>query len=148
MPKALVMLIVVIAGGAVAISRDDTDSNVPASTAQEPRAVVTDEKTTAGDVAYKDGIYATTGNYVSPGGPETIDVTLTVEGGTIVEASVVGNAVNPGSKKFQGMFVEGYREYVVGRELSGLSLPVVSGSSLTTKGFNDALEDIRAQAGA
>lgn len=145
-PKVIVLLAVLVAGGTVAYFQNKKTPELAGGLTPTPDAAAQDSKTGAAEVPYNDGVYATTGNYTSPGGPETIDVTLTVTGGVITDASVVGNAVNPGSKKFQGQFIGGYKEFVIGKELSGLSLSVVSGSSLTPKGFNDALEDIRSQA--
>lgn len=145
-PKLIVLLAVLATGGAVAYFQNKKAPELALAPTPDADASATDEKAQADASAYKDGVYTTTGNYTSPGGPETIDVTLTVEDGVIVDASVVSNAENPGSKMFQGKFIEGYKEFVIGQELADLSLSVVSGSSLTPKGFNDALEDIRTQA--
>lgn len=95
---------------------------------------------------YKNGIYSTTGNYASPAGPESIDVTLTVAGDVVTAASVKANATNPVSSKFQAKFVDGYASVVVGKKLADLSLSKVSGASLTTNGFNEALEELKTQA--
>lgn len=145
MPKVIVLLAVLVAGGAVAYFQNKKAPELAQTLTPTPDASAADEKTVA-EAAYKNGVYTTTGNYTSPGGPETIDVTVTVEDGVIVDATVVGNAENPGSKMFQEKFIGGYKEFVIGKDLADLSLAIVSGSSLTPKGFNDALEDIRTQA--
>ena len=95
---------------------------------------------------FKDGKYESMGNYVSPAGPEQIDVALTVRGGVVVEAEVTPQATKPMSQKFQGIFKDNYKQYVIGKKIADLSLTKVSGSSLTPKGFNEALEKIRTQA--
>ncbi len=91
------------------------------------------------------GVYSAIGDYTAPSGPESIDVTLTVVGGMIVEANVDSNTQNPISKKFQMQFIAAYRSFVVGKKIADLELTTVAGSSLTPKGFNDALADIRTQ---
>lgn len=170
-PKLGVLLAVVAAGGAVAFFQSKTASEASVVSPEGSGVTVSAVKTSLGnsgvtvtevktsmsgsgaivtevvaEEAYKDGVYSTTGDYASPAGPETIDVTLTIAGGIVTEATVVANAVNPVSQKMQGQFVEGYKEFVVGKSLADLELAKVSGSSLTPKGFNEALAEIRVQA--
>lgn len=95
---------------------------------------------------YKDGTYSATGSYTSPAGGETVDISLTIKDDKIVAATFKGNATNPGSKMWQGKFSEGYSSVVVGKSISELALTVVNGSSLTPKGFMDAVADIKAEA--
>ncbi len=96
--------------------------------------------------SYKDGSYTAQGGYVSPAGQEKVDVTLVLTDGKVSEAQFVATSENPISKKLQGQFDQGYKELVVGKSLDELSLTVVNGSSLTPKGFMDAVEKIKAQA--
>lgn len=98
------------------------------------------------EVRYKDGEYKQEGAYVSPGGAEQIDVDLTLKGGVVTDVAVTSKAVNPKSKFMQGVFIENYKPLVVGKNLKDLNLSKVAGSSLTPKGFNDAIEKIKAQA--
>ncbi len=191
LPKFLVLLAVIVAGGVGAYLQKQSDSSdskaapdlavtgIKSSDGEPVTAVVTPDNeseqddtttdasstvasispapstslttTTASTTApttseYTNGTYSAIGDYTSPGGPETVDVTLTVVNGLVVDATVEGNAVNPISKKFQAQFIAGYRGFVVGKMISSLSLTTVSGSSLTPKGFNDAVSDIRTQA--
>lgn len=95
---------------------------------------------------YKNGTYSVTGNYVSPGGPRELNVTITLTDGLITQAETVGTATDATSKRFQGEFVENFKPMVVGKNIDGIVLTKVSGSSLTPKGFNDALEKIKAEA--
>jgi hypothetical protein len=103
-------------------------------------------KTTENSSTYKDGEYMVTGNYVSPGGPREIDVILTLTGGVISAASVEVKAEDATSIRFQEEFVANYKPMVIGKSISDLSLTKVSGSSLTPKGFNDAIEKIKMEA--
>lgn len=95
---------------------------------------------------YTDGTYSATGSYVSPAGEETVDVSITLEGGVITATEFTGNATNEKSINFQGLFASGYQDQVIGKRVDEVALDKVSGSSLTPKGFNDALDQIRTQA--
>lgn len=98
------------------------------------------------NVTYNNGQYVAKGEYISPGGQETIEVTIKIEGNVVVDSSVESKAVLPASKKFQKEFIDNYKDLVVGRNISDLNLDKVAGSSLTPKGFNDALKKIKKQA--
>jgi hypothetical protein len=95
---------------------------------------------------YKDGTYTVVGNYISPGGPESVEVTLTLASDVVVDASVVAQATRPASVNWQGAFIGGYKEYVIGKNIDEITVDKVSGSSLTPKGFNDAVVKIKAEA--
>ncbi len=97
---------------------------------------------------YKDGTYEATGTYTSPAGEEEIDVTITIEGGKITDTESVSKATNPKSVAMQGVFIENYKSLVVGKSLDEVVLDKVAGSSLTPKGFNDAVEQIKQEAAA
>lgn len=102
--------------------------------------------TTKDESGYADGTYSATGTYTSPGGKEELPVTLTLENGVIIEVSIETPATNPASKRWQMVFSENFKPLVVGKSLADVQLDAVSGSSLTTKGFNDAISQIKAQA--
>lgn len=95
---------------------------------------------------YQDGTYEMVGNYVSPGGPETVGVTVTIANDVITDATVEVLATRPASKAKQEDFAANYKPMVVGKSIDEVMLTKVSGSSLTPKGFNDALEKIKAEA--
>lgn len=121
---------------------------------QEQSAVSPTESTMMGDkkkmmgtmMSYKNGTYSAVGDYISPGGAEQIDVKVTLKDNVITDAVVVSKASRPNSKIFQGMFVSNFKPQVVGKNIDEVKLTKVSGSSLTPKGFNDALEKIKGQA--
>ena len=110
-------------------------------------AVVTPTNVTSTN-SYKNGTYSATGNYISPGGQEQVKVTVTLKDDVIVSSNVESLATRPNSVKFQGMFISGYTTFVVGKDIDSVVLDKVSGSSLTPKGFNDALSQIKVQAKA
>lgn len=95
---------------------------------------------------FEDGTYTATGSYISPAGEETIDVSITLEGGVITASEFTGNATNEKSVTYQGLFASGYEDQIIGKMVNEVALDKVSGSSLTPKGFNDALDQIRTQA--
>lgn len=103
---------------------------------------------TAGSGTYKSGNYSVTGNYVSPGGPRELTVTITLDGSIIKEAEVTGSATDAPSKRFQGEFIENFKPMVIGKNIDEVNLTKVAGSSLSPKGFNDALAKIKEEAGA
>ncbi len=104
--------------------------------------------TTASQVAsmYKDGNYDATGSYVSPGGEEEIEVKVTLKDDVITDATAISKATRPESKNYQGQFVDGFKAQVIGKNINEVNLTKVSGSSLTPKGFNDAISKIKAEA--
>lgn len=98
--------------------------------------------------SYKDGTYSSTGSYTSPAGKEDVGVSLTLKNNIITDITFTPKATNEISVKLQGMFASGYKELVVGKDINTVKLNKVSGSSLTPKGFNDAIEKIKLQAQA
>ena len=129
--------------------------------AEEP-AETTDETTTPetstatgeaateeGASSYADGTYTADGSYTSPGGEETITVTVTLADGVIDDVEVDNpETSNPNSLRYQGEFIDGIATEVVGVPLDEVSVDRVGGSSLTSGGFDDALETIRDEAAA
>lgn len=97
---------------------------------------------------YKDGTYTATGSYFTHDGEDRIAVTLTLKKDIITAVSVVPEPSDNISVKYQNMFLSGYKQYVIGKNISEVSLGKISGSSLTPNGFNDALAQIKAQAKA
>ena len=95
---------------------------------------------------YKDGTYSADGNYVSPNGTETVGVELTLANGTVADVKITQHPSNPNTRKFQGEFAGGIQAQVVGKKLDDLNVSKVAGSSLTSGGFNDAVQKIKAQA--
>jgi uncharacterized protein with FMN-binding domain len=144
---ALTMAALTLVGaGCAGKTQVTTDVPTPSVAVGEPNPSTPPEKPVAAVTVYKDGTYTATGNYVSPGGPEEIKVTITLKADVIVAAEVVPMATNPKSVFMQGQFVSGYKALVVGKKIDEVQLGVVSGSSLTPKGFMEALAEIKVQA--
>lgn len=106
-----------------------------------------DDDDAQGDSQYADGDYQADGSYTSPGGRETIEVNLSLADGVITAVSVDNPATtNPNSLRYQGDFIAGIADEVVGVAIEDVEVDRVGGSSLTSGGFNEALDDIMAQA--
>jgi uncharacterized protein with FMN-binding domain len=97
--------------------------------------------------SYKDGTYTATGSYMSPGGQDQVTVTLTLANSIITSVSVTASGDRT-SQHYQSKFLSGYKQYVVGMNISSVNLTHVSGSSLTPIGFDNALSQIKSQAQA
>jgi uncharacterized protein with FMN-binding domain len=97
---------------------------------------------------YKDGSYKETGNYQSPSGASSVQVKVTLKSNVVTAVTVTPDATNPTSKAYQNAFVSGISTEVVGKKLNQLNVSKVSGSSLTSQGFNDAISKIKTDAGA
>lgn len=95
---------------------------------------------------YKDGTYSADGTYKSPNGTETVGVQLTLANGTVSAVEITEHPSNPNTRKFQGQFAGGIADQVVGKSLDEIKVSKVAGSSLTSGGFNQAVEEIKTQA--
>lgn len=153
--SALIITIVVLILAVAAfgtykyIKKDSSETNTPVTenpvTPPSPTPVT---PPAASATAYRNGTYTSTGSYVSPGGNEQIEVTLVLKDDVITSATVRSLAVNPTSKIMQGKFISGVQAAVVGKKITDVTLTHVSGSSLSPKGWNDAVLKIQAQAKA
>ena len=97
---------------------------------------------------YKDGTYTASGTYDTPeGSTETIKVSITLKNDAIVESSVSPTTTNDHeSQRYQKQFIAGYKQLVTGKKITEVKLSVVSGSSLTSSGWNKAVASITEQA--
>lgn len=102
----------------------------------------------ASPAAVSDGDYSAEGSYSNPGGQSEVQVDLTITDGKIADIKVTPQASNGTSKGFQQKFAGGIADEVVGKSLDGLDVSKVSGSSLTSQGFNQAIDQIKADASA
>ncbi len=118
----------------------------PAALAVQDLSSGTVTVSTAVSEPYRDGRFTVTGRYLTPGGDETIGVTLDLAGGVVTAADVRTEASSPTARQFQDQFGQYIAGQVVARDLASLSVARVAGASLTSVGFNDALNRIRSQA--
>ena len=97
---------------------------------------------------YTDGSYTEDGGYVSPAGPQTVTVKVTLAGDKVTAVTVTPHATDATAKGYQAMFVQGISAEVVGKDIDKLSVSRVAGSSLTSGGFNAAIAAIKKDAKA
>ena len=95
---------------------------------------------------YENGTYSANGEYISPGGPRDVSLTVTLTDGVVTDSLFEGHATDPTSMRFQGEFTDNYQPLIIGKNIDEIALTKVSGSSLTSKGFTDALEKIKLEA--
>jgi uncharacterized protein with FMN-binding domain len=147
---AVLIVIVVIVGGVVLASKKDNTSNSDSVAPEQTMSKNTPSENTNTssntNAAYKDGSYTSKGSYMSPGGNEDITIKVTLKNGVVTDTSAVSGAHEAEGRQFQSQFISGYKDKVVGKNIDEISLSHVSGSSLTSQGFNDALDKIKDQA--
>lgn len=98
--------------------------------------------------SYADGTYSAEGSYQTPESVETITVTVTLQDDVITAVEVTGDPQKRESEQYQGEFIGGIAEVVEGQDIDEIQVSRVAGSSLTSGGFNDAIEKIKAEAAA
>jgi uncharacterized protein with FMN-binding domain len=103
-------------------------------------------KATPSMSVYRDGRFTATGHYLTPGGNESIAVNIDIEADTVTASDIEVEATSPTARQFQEQFRNTIAGRVTARPLAGLSVSRVSGASLTSLGFNDALAKIRQEA--
>lgn len=145
-PAIAALIVIVLVGAAtagVASISNNNESDVatsPASSRPTPNTA------SSSDTTYKDGEYASQGSYITPGGRESIGLTVTLKDGIIADIELDQQASGGDTVIYQRKFASGYKAEVVGRNIDEVELSRVAGSSLTSNGFNNALEQIKTDA--
>ncbi|KQQ65798.1 hypothetical protein [Microbacterium sp. Leaf320] len=134
--------LLVLAGCSGTADAEDQSTDTGTDTSTES----TDSGASTGD--YADGTYTADGSYQTPETVESISVTLTIADGVVSEVEVTGDPQARESEQYQGQFIDGISDEVVGKSLDELNVSRVAGSSLTSGGFNEAVDSIKEQAAA
>lgn len=126
------------------------DSDDAAPTTESTSDSSTGSESSGSDTSstYADGTYTADGSYQTPETVEEISVTLTLADGVVTDVEVTGDPKAPETEQYQGAFIDGIADEVVGVAIDDLDVDRVAGSSLTSGGFNLAVEDIKEQAAA
>jgi uncharacterized protein with FMN-binding domain len=140
---AAVAGIALLAGCAPAADDTSTDTSTDASTDTGDSG-----SSDSGAGVYADGTYTAEGSYATPESVEAITVTVTLESDVITSVDVEGSPSRPESEQYQSQFIGGISDAVVGQDIDEISVSRVAGSSLTSGGFNEAIEAIKAEAAA
>lgn len=138
--------LLVLAGCSGAADAEDDATTDDTSTSTDSGSGSDSGTSSSGE--YADGTYTAEGSYQTPETVETISVTLTLEDGIVTDVEVTGDPQASESQQYQSAFISGIEEEVVGVALDDLDVDRVSGSSLTSGGFNAAVEEIKEQAAA
>jgi hypothetical protein len=149
--KALIVIVLVgIVATAVIVISDSSSDKENATTSQDTPTTSSSspEASETSTNAYKNGTYSAVGSYSTPGGQESIDLTVTITDGVITSTTLKENATSGEAEEHQANFASGYKSFVVGKKVDEVSLSRVAGSSLTSNGFNSALDDIKKDAAA
>jgi uncharacterized protein with FMN-binding domain len=96
--------------------------------------------------AFKDGLYSKTVTYIVPSGTDDFRVNLTLANGIITDISTDVLAKNEDSIKYQTKFSSKIKAVVVGKNINDVKVGVISGASLTSQAFNDAIGQIKVSA--
>lgn len=138
---------------AAACGTDDSADTAATATTSAPASsvVATPSSATGAAVAptgtYTDGTYEASGSDTNPGGQSSVSVSMTLASGTVTAVTVTPEASGT-SREYQDKFAGGIAAEIVGKNIDDLNVSKVSGSSLTSGGFNAALEQIKAEAKA
>lgn len=150
-----ILVIVIVVVGAVVVASKKRATDVAVVTDSTQNSMAADASASSGTNAgngnsdtAKDGTYTAVGTYVSPGGTQHITVKVSLKGGVVTDATATSGAIDNESKLYQQDFISGYKSQVVGKSIDHVKLSRVSGSSLTSQGFNDAISQIRKKAEA
>ena len=146
----LIVIVAAIAVGGIAAGKHKTVATTTATVASPAAtvSVTSQTSTSAASSEYKDGTYTTTGTYDAPGGTESIKISVTLADDKVTATSATAGATDPQSQEYQTDFIRSYKSLVVGKSLDSIHLSKVSGSSLTSTGFNSALSSIKSSAKA
>lgn len=125
---------------------DTEDTSTTGDTGTSTESTDTGSDAAAGD--YTDGTYTADGSYQTPETVEEISVTLTLADGVVTEVEVTGDPQAPETTRYQSEFIDGISDEVVGKSIDELNVDRVAGSSLTSGGFNSAVDAIKEQAAA
>jgi len=123
-----------------------TTATPESSTAPTPSASASESESTASSSTYADGTYTAEGSYATPESVETIVVTVTLENDIITAVDVTGDPQKRESEEYQGRFIGGIADVVVGQDIDQISVSRDAGSSLTSGGFNQAIDTIKSEA--
>ena len=118
------------------------------ATPTTPTTPTTPATPAAPATTYTDGAHTSNITYRAPeNSNHTMAVTLTLKGDIVTASSITYGGDKVGeSSQYQNRFMNAYQAQVIGKKLDSIKLSRVSGASLTTGGFNDAVAKIKASA--
>lgn len=134
-----------LAGCASQTATTDAGTNDAPASSSTPQSTGSSGSSTSSS-SYKDGSYTAEGSYQTPETVEKITVKVTLADGTITAVDVTGDPQARESQQYQSQFIGGISDEVVGKKIDDIKVSRVAGSSLTSGGFNQAIEEIKTEA--
>lgn len=99
------------------------------------------------EMSFKDGTYTVEDAYfVMVGLSEPMRTTITLDGGVIADVKVSFDTQDIHSEYYQRGFETSYKLQVIGANITDVPFSRIGGASLTTGGFNDAVQKVMVQA--
>jgi uncharacterized protein with FMN-binding domain len=135
-------------GAVILLGQKNGNPDVVKTNDSDTSKTTTDAPKSTSTATYKDGTYSATGNYISPNGDEKVGVTVTLKNSIVESVSIETFGSNDEAKQYQASFKSGISNVVVGKNVNDVSVSRVASSSLTSTGFNRALETIKSNAKA
>lgn len=143
----VVIFLVGISTAAVAtLNKKDTVTSPQLSSTSSQSSTSSATENLTSPSTLRDGRYSANASYATPGGNESIGIALLIKDGTIDDVTLKQQPTGGETAEYQSKFASGYKQLVVGKKVSAVHLSRVAGSSLTSNGFNDALEQIQQNA--
>jgi hypothetical protein len=134
--------------------KSDTPQEIPDSTITSGEIVVTESKTqvekndaTLEALIIADGTYVDNEDYMSPGGLDTIEVTLSVDNDIVTAVDIKAIVADKTSQNYINKVDAALPDLVIGKSISEIqNLPKqISGSSLTTAAFKKQVQQFIAE---
>lgn len=130
-----------------AASDEAAGASTPAASSGEPSSGAPSSGAPATGGQYQNGEYTATGSYIPPSNTkEEVTVSLTLSDGVVTDVEVSTSGNHPTSKRYQAEFTGGVQQEVVGKPLDEVKVDKIASSSLTSSGFNKALDEIKSEA--
>ena len=151
--KAVIGIIVVvllagIGGGILYVSNKNNDSTGQLNGGTSSLNNGTSTASTNPNATYKDGTYNANANFQTPDGIDGITVKVTIASNVITSVNADTTATSRESQQYDDAFLSSYKSEVVGKNVNDVQLNRTAGASLTSDGFNKALDEIRQNANA
>ena len=137
-----IVIVAIVAATSVANKPQNSSGDIVKTSTTDNQPAVPSNAT------YKDGQYTASASYEAPGETESITISVTLTANIITGTSAKSGSNSPVSSLYQQQFIAGYKQQIVGKNINSVKLSRISGSSLTSQGFNEALTQIKKQAQA
>lgn len=142
-PAIAAMIVIVLIGISTAVVAALDGEKKMESTIQDKMPTSSTSKGSLDSQSANNGTHTATGEYRTPGGTESISLTVTLKDNIIEDIDLEQHASGGDTAIYQAKFASGYKPLVKGKNINEVKLTRVAGSSLTSSGFNQALESIK-----